>query len=358
MTLLAAALLGLLYVGLDHQTGTHGRSAWSQLHSSQLLALGCYVFLLSWWIVYFSCSSFTRRHKRGRLQVFTLRAFLDGVSSHRGISLAELEGALREIDTAKTAEIITREEKQDEDLIREKARSSRDVQGIMIAVIVLLLTLIVIPRSSGSGSEYHILIKGPIFAVAITIVLMWGLSLDIFDTMLNSFHVDIREANEYRRHYYRRIGPIKTLSGAVSYGYIGHALMPIFVLMVFSWFQPVLAGFGTALYLLFAYPYYYGYWGLRVREDHKMSAPVDAKRVPRSWAVNGDAIERWVVSRDGDEHVTTIRQLMEAGDAVPSARDEGSREASSTSIDAQYWPPWVLCGMFLVPSALIMALSR
>ncbi len=368
MAAIAAVMYGLLVLGLTRLTVADGRSAWSQLRPSQQLDLGCFVFLLSWWIAYFTRSSFSKDHTRGVLHLFTLRSFLDGISSHRGTSLAELETALagdaetseqRARDRDDEQRARDRDEKQDEALIREKARSSRDVQGIMIAVVVLLLTLVVIDRSEASAGEYHTLVKGPVFAVAITIILMWVLSLDVFDTMLNSFHVDVRDANELRRHYYRRIGPLQTMSGAVSYGYVGHALMPIFVLMVFSWFEPVLAGFGTALYVLFAYPYYYGYWGVKVQEHVDGLEDVDEDRLPRSWKAKKEAhvIERWVVTRDGDQHVPTVQELMKPGGTVALGHDHPLEDRSRSKIDTQYWPPWVLCAVFLVPSVLVMALS-
>ncbi len=370
MVALAVVMYGFVYLGLV-RASVHGQSAWSQLRPSQQLDLGCFVFLISWWIAYFSRSSFTKQRTLGGLQLFTLRSFLNGISSHRGTSLADLEDALSEVQSASTnpqEDAANADERalrqwednqRDEKLIREKARSSRDVQGILIAVVVLLLTLVVVDRGNASPfSEYHVLIEGPIFAVAIVITLMWGMSIDIFDTMLNSFQVDIREANELRRHFYAKIGPLRPIGGAVSYGYIGHALMPIFVLMVFSWFEPVVAAFGTALYVLFAYPYYYGYWGLRAKEVNENFRKVNPDHLPLSWALEGNAITRWVVNRDGDQDVLTIDELLAAGSSSSHVvEDVRSKERSQAKIDTQYWPPWLLCGIFLVPSALIMFFS-
>ncbi len=361
-------MYALLFFGLTQMTVAHGNSAWSRLRPSQELDLGCYVFLLSWWIAYFSRSSFTKKtHTLRRFQLFTLRSFLNGISSHRGTSLADVEDAfskpeevavkVAKSDADQAAATALQWDQRDEELIREKARSSRDVQGIMIAVVVLLLTLIVVDRAFAPHSEYHVLIEGPIFAVAIAIILMWGMSLDIFDTMLNSFQVDIREANELRRHFYAKMGPLKPMGGAVSYGYVGHALMPIFVLMVFSWFEPVVASFGTALYVLFAYPYYYGYWGVRTKDVNKNFTGIDQNRLPLSWSVEGCSITRWVVNRDGDKDVPTIDEIVEARVTDPRREEHRFEERSPAKIDTQYWPPWLLCGIFLVPSVLIMLYS-
>ena len=373
----SAVLYGLIVISLLHTTANSHRSDWARLHPSQQLDIGCFAFLLCWWIAYFSCSSFSKDHCLRWLQLFTLRSFLDGMSSHRGASVpkrgapsnveqlvdiawrAEREAARapRSVDANARAEeaheraLLARremeEDQRDEALIREKARSSRDVQGIMIAVVVLLLTLVVIDKvTSTTATEYQMLIEGPIFAVALVIILMWGLSLDIFDTMLNSFQVDIREANDLRRYFYRKIGPLKALSGAVSYGYVGHALMPIFVLLVFSWFEPVVSGFGTALYVLFAYPYYFGYWAIHTVEPIGNFQEVPQEKLPRNWqkVEATDQIKRWVVNRDGDWDVPCIGSL------------EVSR--SGENLEARNRVPWLLFGIFFVSSVVIMYLGN
>jgi len=51
-----------------------------------------------------------------------------------------------------------------------------------------------------------------------------------------------------------------SLSGGVSYGYVGHATVSVFVLICISWFVPLLGAYGTGLYIFLAYPYLYGYY--------------------------------------------------------------------------------------------------
>jgi hypothetical protein len=124
---------------------------------------------------------------------------LDEISSHR-------------FNRQKVSEISV-----DEQLLREKAKSSRDVQGIMIAVVVLLLTLIVIvEQSRNSLTEYQHAMHSIIFGVALVTILSWILSMDIFDTVLNSFQVKELEAFNLRRYFYRKIGPLKA-DGAIGF---------------------------------------------------------------------------------------------------------------------------------------------
>lgn len=305
------------------------------------LDIGCFEFLAWWWIVYF-----TRSHRcatKERLQMpprpytlFTLRSYLDQISSHRASIWSGREKTEADF-------------KVDENLIREKSRSSRDVQGIMIAVVVLLLTLIVIDPATaapkGHLDHYQHLVRGVIFALGLVIVLVWALSLDIFDSILNSFNVNIEEALHLRRYYYRDMGPLNWrfvrssgFSGGVSYGYVGHALLPIFTLMVFSWFQPVLVGFGTAAFLFFAYPYFFGYWAI---DSESMLGHC---RPPASGP-------RWQVTIDGDQAVRTVSQPDADGHTAVEVHREQDEEERRPR--ASVWPQILLGLLFLVPSILL-----
>lgn len=263
------------------------------------LDLVCFEFLAWWWIAYFCLSH--RIIKNTDLadtprsyKLFTLRSYLDQISSHRASIWSGEE---------KTEE----DQRFDESLIRQKATSSRDVLGIMIAVVVLLLTLVLVDEARNHPlSHYQMLIRGVLFALAVIIVILWALSLDIFDSILNSFNVDIREALHLRRYYYREMGPLNipglrqiAFSGSVSYGYVGHALMPIFTLMVFSWFEPILAGYGTALFLFFAYPYFFGYWAIDGSSDLARGKQIASG-------------PRWQVTLDGDRSVRVQEEVSEA----------------------------------------------
>ena len=311
-----------------------------RLSSAERLDIGCFEFLGWWWLVYFTLSYQKGRREPTRYSLFTLRSYLDRISSHRGPIHRHFPSSAAE--------------SQDGDLIREKARSSRDVQGIMIAVVVLILTLVVIDTTSTTERvmEYHGVIRGPIFAVALIIILAWMLSLDVFDTILNSFQVSLREAYHLRRWFYRELGPFThdpgeswaPLSGAVSYGYIGHALMPIFVLMVFSWFEPALVGFATALYVFLAYPYHYGYWAIKSRPEEvpknmvkgtELQEGADWESLPDGKA---SVFARWLINRDGDEAIGSISgEVLRAGDERP---------------DPCRWPPFTLGVVFVILSVI------
>jgi len=307
------------------------------------LDIACFEFLSWWWIVYFTlshrCSSKSELTKAPpSYKLFTLRSYLDQISSHRASIWSGTEKTEKDI-------------KVDESFIREKSRSSRDVQGIMIAVVVLLLTLVVVdPTSATKGhlDHYQHVIKGVIFTLALVIVLLWALSLDIFDSILNSFNVDVKEALHLRRYYYRDMGPLNWgfarrsgFSGAVSYGYVGHALMPIFTLMVFSWFEPVLAGFGTATFLFFAYPYFFGYWAIDSGSELAHGEP------PASGP-------RWQVALDADRAVRTVPELSTDGHGeVRVHRMVGVEGGPKASV----WPHVLLGLLFLVPSVCLMAVK-
>jgi hypothetical protein len=215
----------------------------------------------------------------------------------------------------------------------------------MIAVVVLLLTLIVVDENrTAKLGEYESLIRGPLFSLALIIILVWALSLDIFDTMLNSFQVELAEANHIRKYFYRQVGPLRQenrlrFGGGVSYGYLGHALMPIFVLMVFSWFQAGLVGFATALYVFFAYPYYYGFWAVKAPGEWAPIGPVDASG---STVVTEFLPARWIINRDGDPVVRT-----RLGDV---------QRITYQSFSGSWWPPVVLGLLFLVPSIYLMTI--
>ena len=98
----------------------HARS----FNSAQRLDIGCFEFLGWWWIAYFLLSYRDKTRMPRWYELFTLRSYLDNISSHRGRPGSE-EPKFGEHDL----------------MLREKATSSRDVQGIMIAVVVLMLTL-------------------------------------------------------------------------------------------------------------------------------------------------------------------------------------------------------------------------
>jgi hypothetical protein len=320
---------------------------WERLTPTQRLDIGCFEFLASWWIVYFTLSHLNSRREPGRFSVFTLRSFLDGISSHRGAILRK----------ATQADL-------DEQFIREKARSSRDVQGIMIAVVVLLLTLVVVDRTINNGhlSDYQHVMRGPIFAVALTIIVAWMLSLDIFDTILNSFEVEVSEALRLRRYFYRFIGPFGRskrvrFSGGVSYGYLGHGLMPIFVLMIFSWFESWLVGFGTAMYVLLAYPYYFGYWAVKVDREYAKTAVAEATelRKDEEWRDLGgewaEVLERWIVNRDGDPASRSISGHVVL--RVPSKHEPQIGAAVNEEPIPCVWPPLVLGLVFVILSIIV-----
>ena len=301
------------------------------LTAPQRLDIGCFEFLGWWWIAYFGRSYLDRHGTPGRFRLFTLRSYLDGVSSHR-----------------RGMQKVT-EDTRDEDLLREKARSSRDVQGIMIAVVVLLLTLIVVAEPpAGERTEYERFLHGPLFGVALATIIAWILSMDIFDTVLNSFQVEVTEAFNLRRFFYRKIGPFNPdrgvgFAGAVSYGYLGHALMPIFVLMVFSWFEPVVVGFATAMYVVLAYPYYYGYWAIKAGAENVDRAKAEnTELVPdEQWTPltesRAEVLPRWVVNRDGDKVVASITGDVHRGSAGP---------------EPHRWPIVVLGSVFLAASVV------
>lgn len=302
------------------------------LAAPQRLDIACFEFLAWWWIAYFGRSHLDRHGVPGRFRLFTLRSYLDGVSSHR-------RGLQKVTDNTR-----------DEDLLREKARSSRDVQGIMIAVVVLLLTLIVIMETQAAErTTYHRFLHAPLFAVALATIIVWILSMDIFDTVLNSFQVEVTEAFNLRRFFYREVGPLRPdggvgFAGAVSYGYLGHALMPIFVLMVFSWFEPSVVGFATAMYVVLAYPYYYGYWAIQAGSEHVARGDVVEKTelvqheqwVPLSDG-QAEVFPRWVVNRDGDRVVASITGDVRRGSNGPAPHR---------------WPIMVLGSVFLAASVV------
>lgn len=310
-----------------------------RLTSAERLDIGCFEFLGWWWIVYFTLSYPKGEREPGRFTVFTLRSYLDGISSHRGPMVRHSRNGL--------------EESQHEDLIREKARSSRDVQGILIAVVVLTLTLVVIDSTSPSAhlTEYQRVLRAPIFAISLVIILAWMLTLDVYDTIQNSFQVSSREAYRLRRWFYRDFGPLTriptkvgVLSGAVSYGYLGHALLPIFALMVFSWFEPAIIGFGTALYVFLAYPYHYGYWAIMSEPDSVPKPVVKARELVEDTERKdiGDdhavVFARWVINRDGDAATRLV-----SGD-VPRGCDERP--------NPRLWPQLSLGFLFLILSIL------
>jgi hypothetical protein len=282
-----------------------------RLTAPERLDIACFEFLAWWWIAYFSLSHIKRPGKQAAPgPLFTLRSYLDEISSHR---LSRRKVSATSVD---------------EQLLREKTKSSRDVQGIMIAVVVLLLTLIVIVEQSKNPlTEYQHALHGVIFGVALVTILSWILSMDIFDTVLNSFQVEESEAFNLRRYFYRKIGPLRAngaigFSGAVSYGYLGHALMPVFVLMVFSWFQPELVGFATALYVVLAYPYYFGYWAIQTSTEQVTTDDVKKTELEsgEDWIDLGNGRaeipERWQINRDGDTAVITLSGEVSRGVGV------------------------------------------
>lgn len=287
-----------------------GVSEWQSLAASEQLDLGCLVFLAWWWIAYFAFSHFQFDGGPGPFTLFTLRSYLDDTSSHRGPITSRPSAATPSTDNT---------------ALREKAVSSRDVQGILLAVIVLLLTVAVTSQTSdfhfAGVAHFHDLLRPVLFGLALIIVLCWIISLDIFDTVLNSFQVTPTEAYRLRRYYYRDIGPFHQSakhriwpSGGVSLGYVGNALMSLFVLAIFSWFQPSIGGFGTAFYVLFAYPFYFGYWAIKVPSEVVSKELIEQTELVEGidWrAVEGsdDLVKvrkRWIVNRDGDLGVRTV----------------------------------------------------
>ena len=310
----------------------------ASLTSPQRFDIACFEFLAWWWLAYFVMSYRVRNRAPRPYELFTLRSYLDHMSSHRG-------------------PVARNPPKFDDDdlLLRDKASSSRDVQGIMIAVVVLILTLVVINTATTTTlTRYQHVIRTPIFLLSLVMILLWTLSLDVFDTILNSFQVSTREAYTVRRWFYGYLGPFTRdprkgrapISGGVSYGYVGHALLPIFTLMVFSWFEPNIVGFATALYVFCAYPYYYGYWAVEISPERVTREMVKGTELRvEDWDEIADGVlqlkDRWRVNRDGDLAARLLTGV------VPRTREE--RPHPST------WPCFVLGLGLLVISVVVVS---
>lgn len=210
--------------------------------------------LLGWWWVFYFASTLERT------KLYTLRRFLDGASRQRSLSHpGPASVSMPHLD----AEEVT--------VMQEKARSSRDVEGILIAVVVLVLTLVLLhpPSSHASDLErYEATIRPALFTLAVVVIVAWIISMDVFETISNSFTGEVARRRDLRRYFYRELAPwglhgrALRLSGAVSYGYLGMATMGVFVLMAFSYFEPPLGGYGAALFCYLAYPYFFGYHGV------------------------------------------------------------------------------------------------
>ncbi len=289
---------------------------WRNLMSAQQLDLGSFELIFCWWVAYFSLSN--KEYKRFGL--LTLRTFLDAVSWNR-----ESNRHMSGDDAGPSKKDL---EKEKEISIREKSQSSRDVQGIMIAIVVLLITLLMVVKNPTPHHRiYMSMLYGSIFSVGIVITLCWVLSIDMFDTIMNAFKSNAGDSNQIRSHLYREVGPFRL--GAVTYGYIGHALMPIFMLMIFSLFAPTGAAIGAAVYLFLAYPYYFGY--MEVTEHYeKDGSPFESASV---------VFETSTTKFDRPHNSRGVSD----DNCVCKNRISGN------------WPSWFFLLVLLVPAILIMA---
>jgi hypothetical protein len=252
---------GLLWIGIS--TVVSGTVTYVVLRStiSQTGPFGlwdpiCFELLGWWWVYYYLLSIPERTRWPKPFVLYTLRRFLDPASAMRS-----------------GKEKLTATE---EEVVREKARSSRDVQGIMIAVVVLLLTITMSPSNEYRPAwidHYGMMIHSTLFTLAVLIIVCWIISIDIFDTIMNHFRSpQLDDGTDIRRYFYRQLAPAgqHVISGGVSYGYLGLTMMTIFVPMSLSYFVPALGGYSTALYVYLAYPYYYGYYGTEQADQEEI----------------------------------------------------------------------------------------
>ena len=105
-----------------------------------------------------------------------------------------------------------------------KVSSSIQVQGILIAVVVLLLTITLLwnPHTAYGGQHfalgfagfdsYRLLMEPVLVTLAMIAIICWILSMDILDTAMNRFPHDTKrskndELPNYPQYFFRLMGP-------------------------------------------------------------------------------------------------------------------------------------------------------
>lgn len=239
LLLLAPAVSCTVLLGLSRLVGG------KRLSAQEYWALGAPIFLAWWWVVYFASPSISRicaERRRPALCVWTLRLFLDSANPYRANS-----GSMRNSEFSQ------------EDL-RGTVQSTVTFLGFAMGIVALFLNL-VMGNSRLPVTHYQSIVRSTLLIVGLFTVLLFVLAVDIMDTLKNTFAVGERQLLEYRRFFFRRVGP-PAPKGGISYTYYGIAGLTIVVVLAIAYFSPLSAGYGVSFYMYLAYPPLFGYRGV------------------------------------------------------------------------------------------------
>lgn len=193
----------------------------------------CFIFLLCWWIIYFSSE---------KLKIWSLRLFLDKRTLFRKKNQQE---EMQKKDSEKL---------ELEKAIVNKSSSTITVLGIFIAIVGLFLTLVLHSKCQG---QYEKLLRNIILITALTTIILMIFAIDILDTVANYFREGVKKPFDYQVYFYRKVGVVPR--GGISYAYYGYASFTLFLILSLSFFAPLLAGLGLSLFTYLGYPILFGY---------------------------------------------------------------------------------------------------
>ena len=194
----------------------------------------CFIFLLCWWIIYFSGE---------KLKIWSLRLFLDKYSLFRKKNQQQ-EPQGQQVQNQHTLE----------QKIVNKSYSTITMLSILMVVVALFLTLVL---NFKYPDQYQNLLRIIILITALTTIILMIFAIDILDTVANYFREGVKKPYDYQVYFYRKVGIVPR--GGISYAYYSYASFTLFLILSLSFFAPLLAGLGLSLFIYLGYPILFGY---------------------------------------------------------------------------------------------------
>lgn len=208
----------------------------------------CFMFMISWWLLYFMSPN---------LNILSLRLFLMEHSLLRSDMRDNKKNDIEKIEKA----------------VKDKSTSSILVLTIYIAILAIFITAIM---GKDPIYDYQLLLRKVILVIAVITIISMILAIDLLDSVANLFSGGVKEDYEYKLIFYKKCGPQlpKGGAGGIGYSYFGYACFSLFLILSVSFFNPLLSGLGLSVFTYLGYPIMFGYKRV-ILENDKISVEFD-----------------------------------------------------------------------------------
>jgi len=205
------------------------------LASQEITALTCILFLVAWWLVYFT-SPVTG--------LPTLRNYLKHHSKIRGANAGDSV--------------------ENKESLESKSRSTISTIALFSAAMSLFLAFML--RIDDSNlTLFQAGLREAIVLLAFSTILLFIFSIDLLDTITNHFNNDSASADgdavtdiQKKLIFYQSHGNIWP-KGGITHAYLGYAIFTIILTMSVAYFYPNNVGYFTAFFVYLGYPILFGY---------------------------------------------------------------------------------------------------